>query len=192
MSLVVGIQRYPMTNEQIGQGILEVDPPRYAGGLQIDEFRILEQTYAPSLDMSVYYAIRANLELLRKSTASDFTWEVRYEDVDPITLAVSTAPDAQRRPILYISPSPREGATASYTFIANLTDVSDIPYEWEQWVLDVCLAESKSIIGRARRRFNADLAQDGTALVNEGADELKELLRRAERAGVIGLSLRQA
>lgn len=166
---LVGQQKYTLTVDQTGRGILEVfRPDLLRSAISLDQFDVFKyHTHLPNLDPGDYYAERVWWNEVRRSAGSDDDWE--------FVEAPTGGGD------LYISPIPSEAFTLTYIYIADPASLAEVPGSDDDWIKDYCLAMAMEVLGRIRRKFGSvqgsesTIELDGGELANEGKEMRQQM-----------------
>lgn len=169
VSVLDGVQKYDLTADQIGKGIIDISTPdimrQPIGVGQFDVFSY--HTMLPNLDPADYYLERQWWKEVMRVAGSDDDWDLVIDPTDGTG-------------ILYISPIPSESYTAVYLYVTDPT-LTEIVGSDDDWMLDYILARSKRVLGLIRRKYASvrgaedDISLDGNELISEGRDEQAEL-----------------
>ena len=138
----------------------------------------------PANALADFLARTAEIENIRRATATNFDWEFRFEEIDENP---GGTPDIKTHGVLYISPAwhgdtfPPQEVEYSY---AKLPDLADVRSTDEDWLMDFCLALAKVALGHTRRKWEDRLRMDGSSMVTEGTSAVRDLTEEIKKRGV--------
>lgn len=138
----------------------------------------------PAQGLADFLARSAEIENIRRVTATNFDWEWRWEEIDENP---GGPPDIKTHGVLYISPVFFGGVTppqeVEYSY-AKLPIVADVRSTDEDWFLDFCLALAKVTLGHTRRKWESSLRMDGSNMVTEGTAAVRDLTEEIKKRAV--------
>lgn len=183
IATIAGGRRYELPLDVTG--ILEVQPQHTQPGYRIDDLNLIEINRSRVMDLDQYAYQRLNLAQVRSMLALEMVADLYFEPVG--SPAVTT-------PVAYLSNVNYAGQmTLICTYDAVLAKlpgtepvdyvVKDLRKDDADWFYKYNLALAKQAIGFARRKWESELKLDGSSLVNEGTNEVKDLFALIQRKG---------
>jgi hypothetical protein len=159
ISVLANQQKYSLTKDQVGKGILEIfRPDLLRQPVSLDQFDVFSyHTFTPNLDPGDYYLERMWWKAVRVSAGSD---DDIYVDFDPDTGTAT----------VYVNPIPSEAYTLRYIYLVNPTLIQ-VPESDEDAIKDYVLALCKIIVGEIRSKFKGVDGAEGA--INMNGEELK-------------------
>jgi len=179
VTVSAGIQKYVMTYNQIGRGIIEVFRPDLMRSQQtLDQFDVFKfHTFQANLNPGDFYLERIWWNEVKRSAGADEDWEFIG---DPTTGGGT----------LWLSPSPSEGFACTYIYVVEPT-LTEVPRVDDEWIKGYVLAMCKMVLGGIRRKFDGiqgaenSLKLDGAELISEGRSERTALEEYINNRGMV-------
>jgi len=184
-------QRYDLTAEgkEFGQRVVDVRGP-----VEQIPFGNIDSTLLgipgnilptrPANALADFLARTAEIENIRRATATNFDWEFRFEEIDENP---GGPPDIKTHGVLYISPAWHGDTFPPYEIeysYAKLPALADVRSTDEDWVMDFCLALAKVTLGHTRRKWESRLKMDGSSMVTEGTNAVEKLTEEIKKRAV--------
>jgi hypothetical protein len=159
INILSGQQKYNLTPEQVGKGIIEwFKPDMMQGAISLEEFDVFKyHTHVPNLDPGDYYLERVWWKEVRSVAGSDDDIFIHINPTD------GTA-------TLYVTPIPSDSYVLVYIYVVDPT-LREIPQSDDDWIKDYVLAMCMEVLGRIRSKFRG--VQGAETGIEMDGDELK-------------------